>query len=189
MKKLFKVSTFAAILIFLSFILGWRVMPKIWPTIKSFAMNNIVYKFAPTPAMEPMPTPEPYIPQVNSNLKDQFAHTDSVIYYFYKNYCPYCVNLDAFFCAIPDLIVLEDGTRSLVRIVAVEKQVEPGKSIIEEYNAQYAIPEERDFVPAVVIGGEYYMSPNEITTNLYPSLLSGKGLVTPMLGENARMLE
>ena len=70
----------------LSFLLGWRVMPKIWPDIKEHLVYALLPDLRPVPEPEDAVTayePEPYVPEVSAVLGDAVAANDSVIYYFY----------------------------------------------------------------------------------------------------------
>ena len=180
-------------LLILSFVLvflvggfvGWRVMVRVWPAIKPAIMTNIVYKIMPSLEPEP-PASELYTARSTATINDTFSATDTVIYYFYKDFCPYCKQLSPMFDQMPDYITLEDGTKSRVYIVSIEKQTEEGLGICEGYYKENNIPEDRSYVPAVIVGGVYMHGTKEISGGLFPAILSGEGLKTPMLGGNSR---
>lgn len=180
-----KIKVLLALIVFISlagsFLLGWRVMPKIWPDIKT----NIVYKLIPS--LEPEKEEKaPYIPQSNAEFGDAISKTNSLIYYFYKPYCPYCEAIDALISGLPEKIYLPDGTESNIKLVAVNKEDKEGLKIIEQYYADNNIPEEKRFVPAIVIGDKHLMPGKEIIEQLSDALVSGKGLETPLLNGSER---
>lgn len=155
----------------ISCLFGWRVMPRVWKWTKGL--------FSAPIAVEK----EPYIPSSTASLQDTFAASDSVIYYFYKDNCPYCVEIEGLFKGLPSEITLPDGP-SQVKLVCVNKNTHP--EICEAYYAQAGIPENQRFVPAVVVGNEYLFAPAEIMEGMYACLLRGEGLITPMMGDNHR---
>ena len=142
----------------IAFVFGWRVMPKIWPGIK----RNIVCRILPQTRPEPETEEEPelYTPKSSSRYGDEIAKTDSLIYYFYKDYCPYCMALEPLMAGLPDQITLPDGTVSKVRLLCLNK-VEEG--------------------PAVVIGDRYLFLEEEVVDQLMDALMAGEGLQTQML--------
>jgi len=159
------------------FLLGWRVMPKVWPTIKT----NVVYRVLPALEPTPAPTQEPYQPNSNAALTDEIAASDSVIYYFYKPQCPYCRAIEPLMGGLPDTITLPDGTASNVKLIAVDKLSEEGAALIEAYYEANNIPDEKRYVPAVVIGDKYFMPGQEITDGLLKALTAGEGVATKLL--------
>lgn len=147
-------------------------MPGIWKWMKSqFVVPATVQR-------------EPYIPTSTASLQDVFDSADSVVYYFYKDNCPYCEEIDAFFEGIPEQVLLQDGSISSVKLVCVNKNVDA--DVCNEYYEQVGISKEERFVPAVVIGSEYLFAPSEIMEGTYRILLSGEARNTPMIGENIR---
>ncbi len=167
--------------------IGWRVMVRVWPVIKPAIMTNIVYKIIPS--LEPeakIVEPELYTARSTAATSDKFGPTDTVIYYLYKDYCPYCKAISPLFDEMPDIIRLADGTESKVYIIAIEKQTEEGLALCEYYYENFSITEDERYVPALVIGSTYLFGSNEIMGGLYPAILSGEGLKTPMLGDNTR---
>ena len=59
--------------------------------------------------------------------------------------------------------------------------------IITEYYETYSIPEEEQYVPAMVIGDRYLFTGEEIIGQLMDALMAGEGLKTPLLDGNARI--
>ncbi len=161
------------------FLLGWRVMPKVWPALKT----QVVYRVLPQlqPAPTPVVTPTPYQPKSSAALGDAIAPQDSLVYYFYKDYCPYCAQLEPLMAALPEDITLPDGARSAVKLVCLNKNEEAMAAVIADFYADFAIPEERQYVPAVVIGERYLMPGSEIIDQMLDALLNGEGLATPLL--------
>ena len=162
----------------LCFLAGWRVMPRVWPAIK----KAVVYPLFPALEPAPAPTPVPYVPESSAALSDPVGPTDSLIYYFYKDYCPYCAALEPLTAALPAQITLPDGTTSRVMLVCLNKNEEQASALIEAYYQDFAIPEDRQYVPAMVIGDRYMMPGIEIMDQLLDALISGEGLHTPLLG-------
>ena len=160
-----------------AFILGWRGMPRVWPSIK----ESVVYPVFPQMKPTPEPTPEPYIPRSSAAFDDPIAASDSVIYYFYKDYCPWCRQLEPLTAGLPDRITLPDGTKSTVKLICLNKVEEEPLQIITEYYDSYDVPEDRQFVPAIVIGERYLFANEEIVDQLMEALAAGEGLNTPLL--------
>ena len=65
MKKSLKILYFILIIGF-AFVLGWRVMPKVWPSIKEAVVYPVFPQMKPTPA----PTQEPYAPKSTAAFED-----------------------------------------------------------------------------------------------------------------------
>ena len=170
----------------LAFLLGWRVMPRVWPGIK----ENIVY--AVFPGMKPETTSETseedlYTPESNTAFDDEISETDSVIYYFYKDYCPYCRQLEPLTAGLPAQITLPDGTKSDVRFICLNKVEDRYLEIITDYYEEHQVPEEEQYVPAIVIGDRYLFLGNEIVDQMMDALVAGEGLNTPLLNGAERV--
>lgn len=159
------------------FLLGWRVMPRVWPGIKEAVVYPVFPHLEPTPA----PTAEPYHPHSDTSLGDPIGKTDSVIYYFYKDYCPWCRMLEPLTAGLPKEITLEDGTKSAVKLVCLNKVEEDKLQIIWEYYETHGIPEEERYVPAMVIGDRYLFGNEIIVQELLNALTAGEGLKTGLL--------
>ena len=181
MKKGLKILSSVLALV-LVFVLGWRVMPKIWPGIKEAVVYPVFPNMKPTPA----PTQEPYHPASEFAFGDPVSETDSVIYYFYKDYCPWCRQLEPLTAGLPKQIILPDGTRSTVKLIGLNKVEDRFLQIITEYYEKYSIPEEKQYVPAIVIGDRYLFAGEEIIGQLMEALMAGEGLKTPLLDGNGR---
>ena len=182
MKKPVKILCLLAALV-LAFGLGWRVMPKIWPGIKEAIVYPVFPDMKPTPA----PTQEPYEPKGGYAFGEPIAANDSVVYYFYKDYCPWCRQLAPLTSGLPKQITLPDGTKSDVRLVCLNKVEDRFLQIITEYYEQYGIPEEKQYVPAIVISDRYLFTGSEIIEQLLEALAAGEGLKTPLLDGNTRV--
>ena len=176
MKKFWKILILLILLCGV-FLLGWRVMPKVWPGIK----EAVVYPVLPDLRPAPAPTAVPYTPKANASLNDSIADTDSLIYYFYRPTCPYCAEIEPLMAGLPEYVTLEDGARSQVMLVAVNKSDEAGGAFISAYYEAHAIPETEQYVPAVIIGDQYLMPGQEVIDNLSDLLQAGEGLRTPRL--------
>lgn len=155
-----------------SCLFGWRMMPRIWQWTKGLFV---------APVSVPK---EPYIPAATASLQETFSQDDSVVYYFYKDNCPYCKEIDGLFTGLPAEILLQNGQTSRVRLVCVNKNEQ--LDMCNAYYEKAGIPENRRFVPAVSVGSQYLFTPSEILEGLYAALLQGEGLNTPMMGDNLR---
>ena len=173
------------LLLMLSFLLGWRVMPRIWPDIK----EAIVYPVMPQLRPSPTPSIPPYVPESNTSYGDPISATDSLVYYFYKDYCGYCMELSPLMSGLPEEIFLPDGTVSRVRLIALNKVEDEAYEIISDYYEAQDIAGERRYVPAVVIGDRYLFLRDEITDQLMDALIHGEGLKTPLLDGAERTQE
>ena len=181
MRKGLKV--FCCILMMMAaFILGWRIMPKVWPGIK----ETVIYPVFPQMKPEPTSTPELYFPQSDTAYGDSISKTDSLIYYFYKDYCPWCKSLSMLIDALPKEVYLSDGTVSRVRLVCLNKVEEKYLQIISEYYELHNIPEDRQYVPAMVIGEKYLFADEEIVPELMTAIIDGEGLKTELLDGKER---
>ena len=173
----------AVLLVIVSFLLGWRVMPRVWPDIK----EAVVYPLFPQLKPEPAPAIPPYVPESNIAYGDPVSESDSLVYYFYKDYCSYCRELSPLMSGLPAEINLPDGTVSRVRLAALNKVEEEAYGIITDYYEDHDIPEDRRYVPAVVIGDRYLFLYDEITDQLMDALVQGDGLDTPLLDRAERV--
>lgn len=182
MKKGLKILCLIVALIAV-FLLGWRVMPDIWPGIKEAVVYPVMPQLKPTPA----PTQEPYQPKSSGAFGDPIAATDSLIYYFYKDYCPWCRQLEPLTAGLPETVTLPDGTQSTVKLVCLNKVEEPMLQVITAYYEQYEVPEEKQYVPAIVIGSRYLFAGDEIIDQLMDALTAGEGLTTPLLDGGQRV--
>ena len=184
MKKGLKILCLIVALIAV-FLLGWRLMPRVWPGIK----EAIVYPVFPQmrPAAAPAPTQEPYLPKSSAAFGDPVGETDSLIYYFYKDYCPWCRELEPLTAGLPRQIILPDGTASAAKLVCLHNAEEPMLQVITDYYEKYQIPEEKQYVPAMVIGDKYLFAGEEIVPGLLEALTAGDGLKTPLLDGNERV--
>ena len=169
----------SVIVLCIVFLLGWRVMPKIWPGIK----KNVVYRILPQTQPEPESEAEPelYTPKSSSLYGEEIAANDSLIYYFYKDYCPYCMAIEPLMAGLPEQITLPDGTASKVRLLCLNKVEDEYLRIITDYYDEHEVPEERRYVPAVVIGDRYLFLEEEIVDQRMDALMAGEGLQTRML--------
>lgn len=166
----------------ISFLLGWRIMPRVWPQIK----EAVVYPLFPQ--LKPAPVePELYTPYSNASFEDEIHSSDSVIYYFYKDYCPYCKELEPLIAGLPDQLNLPDGTTSNVKLISLNKVEDSWLKIITDYYEAKAIPDERQFVPAIVIGDRYLFLGDEIIDQMLDALAAGEGLNTPLLNGSKRI--
>ncbi len=103
---------------------------------------------------------------------------DSLIVYFYKDYCPYCKDLAPLFESLPDTVTLKDGTTSRVRFVSLEKQLPRQMEVVQKYYDKLFVHPDRQYVPMVVIGKKAHFLKEEIESGLMEALLAGEGLET-----------
>ncbi len=178
MKKSLKIICLLLALL-AAFALGWRVMPKVWPGMKALLVGE-------APA-EPQPTPEPYAPRSTAAFEDAVAESDSLIYYFYKDYCPYCRALEPLTAGLPATVTLPGGAQSAVKLVCLNKVEEGPAAVIAAYYAEHSVPEEEQYVPAIVIGERYLFPGQEIIDQLLEALTAGEGLNTPLLNGQKRV--
>ncbi|MBR3494219.1 MAG: hypothetical protein IKH38_02215 [Clostridia bacterium] len=178
----------ALVALALAFGLGWRVMPKVWPGIKTALFGQ--------PKVEEPAKPELYVPAATAVFEDPISETDSLIYYFYKDYCPYCRELEPLTAGLPKAITLPDGRQSAVKLVCLKKNTAEGEvadpekdpaAVIARYYEEHAIPEERQYVPALVIGDRYLFTRTEVVPQLLEALVAGEGLNTPLLNGAERV--
>ena len=154
-----------------SFLIGWLVFPKV--------LNKIL---KPKPAA----AQEPYVPAGADTFGSPVYEDDSVIYYFYKDHCPWCRRVEPLTAGLPEQITLPEGRRSNVRLFCLNKVEDRFLQIITEYYEQHGITEERQYVPAIVIGGRYLFGETEIVEQMMDSLIAGEGLQTPLLDGSER---
>lgn len=103
---------------------------------------------------------------------------DSLILYFYKDFCPYCKDLEVLFDALPEYVYLADGTKSRVRFVSLEKQIPRQMKVVQRYYDKLFVHPDRQFVPMVVIGNRALFLGAEIIPGLLQALIDGEGLKT-----------
>lgn len=165
------------------FLLGWRVMPQAWPGIK----EAVVYPVFPQMRPAPDPTPAPYQPKSTGEWGAPVSASDSVIYYFYKDYCVYCRELEPLTAGLPKTVTLPDGVQSAVKLICLNKVEETSLQVITDYYEAHGVPENERYVPAIVIGDRYLFLGREIIDQLMDALLAGEGLNTPLLDGGQRI--
>ena len=177
------------LIVFLAaFILGWRVMPIVWPRIREAVVYPIFPRMKPAEPT-PAPTQAPYVPESRAKtaFDAEIAEDDSVIYYFYKDYCPWCRQLAPLIAALPTHITLADGTVSAVRLICLNKADNEALRIIEAYYEKHTIPDDKQKVPSIVIGSRYLFGGEEIGEWMLEALITGEGLDTPLLNGMERV--
>lgn len=113
-----------------------------------------------------------------SDPLDDIQPDDSLILYFYKDFCPYCKDLEVLFDALPAYVYLKDGTQSRVRFVSLEKQIPRQMAVVQRYYDKLFVHPDRQFVPMVVIGNQALFLGAEIVPGLLQALIDGEGLKT-----------
>ncbi|MDI9519706.1 MAG: hypothetical protein QM308_00895 [Bacillota bacterium] len=122
-----------------------------------------------------------------SDSKNDILPTDSLILYFFKDYCPYCKDLEPLFLSLPESVTLPDGTVSRVRFISLEKQLPREMQVVQKYYDKLFVHPDRQYVPMIVIGSKALFLQEEIEPGLMPALLAGEGLQTDR--EPLRLLE
>ena len=113
-----------------------------------------------------------------SDSRDDILPTDSLILYFFKDYCPYCKDLEPLFNSLPESVTLPDGTVSRVRFISLEKQLPREMQVVQKYYDKLFVHPDRQYVPMIVIGNKALFLQEEIEPGLMPALLGGEGLKT-----------
>lgn len=104
---------------------------------------------------------------------------DQLIYYFYKEGCPWCEEISALLAALPDEVPTYDGKTTNVKLVGMDKNFVAHGELIEQYYEDLNIHEERRYVPMLIIGTQNLFLGDEIVPALLPALFNGEGLDTP----------
>lgn len=172
---------FVLIALCASFMIGWRVMPRVWPGFRLNVINRLIPQLAPASNQETEEERPLYTPKSDTQYGDPISTDDSLIYYFYKDYCHYCMELEPLMAGIPKEITLPDGRTSRVRLVCLNKVEEEYARIIAGYYEENNVSEDRQYVPAVVIGDRYLFLHDEIVAQLMDALIAGEGLETKVL--------
>ena len=154
-------------------------MPRIWPSIKKNVVCKVIPSFCSINQTET--EIELYTPQSDTKYGDKIAEGDSLIYYFYRDSCPYCMGLEPLMAGLPNQITLPDGTISDVKLICLNKAEDEYLRIITNYYDEHNVPEERKMVPSVVIGNQYLFLNDEIVDQLMDFLIMGEGVETEML--------
>lgn len=116
--------------------------------------------------------------QPRSDAIDDIKDDDSLVVYFYKDYCPYCMEIKALMEGLPEFIYLKGGRKSRVRLVSLEKQDPRQMQVVQKYYDKLFVHPDRQFVPMVVIGKETLFLGEEIVPNLLQLLIEGEGQKT-----------
>lgn len=103
---------------------------------------------------------------------------DSLVIYLFKDYCPYCKELEPFFDALPETVTLSDGSVSRLRFVSLEKQIPAQMAVVQRYYDKLFVHPDRQLVPMVIVGNRALFLREEIEAGLLPALLAGEGLKT-----------
>ncbi len=113
-----------------------------------------------------------------SDCLEDIGPQDSLIVYFYKDYCPYCKELEDFFAALPEAVTLADGTVSRVRFISLEKQIPAQMKVVQRFYDTLFVHPDRQYVPMIIIGRRALFLKDEIESDLLPALMAGEGLDT-----------
>lgn len=131
---------------------------------------------------------EEYHPKSNTDVDADVEDGDSLIYYFYRPTCRYCSErADMLVAGLPESITLNDGRKSTIRIVALNKSDPKDGEIIQAYYEREGISKERQLVPTLIIGENYLCGSGEIKLDFLRLLLRGEGRQTPYIdGKRSR---
>ena len=129
----------------------------------------------------------PYMPEgtvISPRHDDPYSLlvTDSVIVYFYTPWCPFCYEIAPILDNLPDYVII-NGQKSNVRLVSFNRDIPEHREIIGAYHEKLNIPEERRFVPLVLIGDRDLFLYAEVSHQLLAALEAGEGLTTPLFTE------
>jgi len=129
----------------------------------------------------------PYMPEgvvVSPRSDDPYNLTanDSVVIYFYVPWCPSCYEIAPIMDNMPEYVML-DGRPSYVRLISLNRDIPEHHDIIRKYHEKLNIPDERRFVPLVLIGDRDLFLYEEVSRYLLPALEAGEGLHTPLFTE------
>ncbi len=131
---------------------------------------------------------EEYHPKSNTGVDTDVDGGDSLIYYFYRPTCKYCSErADMLVAGLPESLTLEDGSKSTIRLVALNKSDPEEGKLIQAYYEREGIPKERQLVPTLIIGKNYLCGSGEIKLDFLRLLLRGEGCQTPYIdGKRSR---
>ncbi len=125
---------------------------------------------------------ETYQPKSNTSVDENVEENDSLIYYFYRPTCKYCSErADMILAGLPERITLDDGRKSTIRIVALNKSDPKDGEIIQSYYEREGISKDRQLVPTLIIGDYYLCGSGEIKSDFLRLLLHGDGKQTPYI--------
>lgn len=125
---------------------------------------------------------ETYHPKSNTSVDEDVEENDSLIYYFYRPTCKYCSErADMILAGLPERITLDDGSKSTIRLVALNKSDPKDGEIIQSYYERKGISKDRQLVPTLIIGEYYLCGSDEIKNDFLRLLLQGDGKQTPYI--------
>ena len=97
-------------------------MPRVWPDFRLNVINRLIPQLVPESEQNTEEERSIYTPKSDTQYGDPTSTEDSLIYYFYKDYCPYCMELEPLIAGMPKEITMPDGRTSKVRLVCLPKQ-------------------------------------------------------------------
>ena len=109
----------------------------------------------------------------------EVSETDSVIVYFYTPWCPFCYEIAPIMDNLPDYVII-NGQRSTVRLISYNRDIPQHHAIIRAYHEMMGVPEDRRFIPLVIIGDRNLFLYDEVSNGLLAALEAGEGLTTPL---------
>lgn len=125
---------------------------------------------------------ETYHPKSNTSVDEDVEENDSLVYYFYRPTCKYCSErADMIMAGLPERITLDDGSKSTIRLVALNKSDPEDGEIIQSYYERQGISKDRQLVPTLIIGEYYLCGSDEIKNDFLRLLLQGDGKQTPYI--------
>ena len=131
---------------------------------------------------------EEYHPKSHIGIDADVDESDSLIYYLYRPTCRYCSErADMLVAGLPESITLDDGSKSTIRIVALNKSDPVDGEMIQAYYEREGISKDRQLVPTLIIGESYLCGSDEIKVGFLRLLLQGEGRQTPYIdGKRSR---
>ena len=126
----------------------------------------------------------PYMPEdavVEPRHDDPYnvSINDSVVVYFYTPWCPFCYEIAPIMSYLPEYVII-DGQKSYVRMISFNRDIPEHHAVIRAYHELLQIPDERRFVPLVLVGDRDLFLYDEVSQYLIPALEAGEGLITPL---------
>jgi|GEM_PF-2038475 len=115
--------------------------------------------------------------------------TDTRIMYFYVQLCAECEDVESFFNELEtnyNIMFEEEAINSKVEIYKFDISKLENLNLLRAYFYRFGIPEDRQLVPVLFIGEHYLVGAEDIKSKLHDLILSGEGLLTPILHDTAK---
>lgn len=132
----------------------------------------------PEATQEPVETSAPEQDFYRNDDLTDLCETDSAIVYVYKPNCEFCAKVKPLLEGLPEYITLQDGTRSRIVFVSLNKDDYFEYQAVKQYYDGLEIPEDHRYSPLLIVGETFYMGYDEIVPNLMNALIAGDGTAT-----------